>query len=126
MNITNSVNSQVQVILDQPPPFQFKTEDLWKVTLVNPGNAEQVYLYGTVESSSVLLLEAKTGMFNMPSGIKRVTASELSPVDVTKYSDEVDRTLTKTGSFQTGVYSICVHVFFRFNKCRTGFNLRKF
>lgn len=111
MNITNSVNSQVQVILDQPPPFQFKTEDLWKVTLVNPGNAEQVYLYGTVESSSVLLLEAKTGMFNMPSGIKRVTASELSPVDVTKYSDEVDRTLTKTGSFQTGVYSICVHVF---------------
>lgn len=108
---TNIAYSQVQVILDQPPPFQFKTEDLWKVTLTNPGNSEQVYLFGTVGTSTRRLVDARTGVFTLPQGMKRVNARELSPIDVTKYSDEVENTLNKTGTFQTGVYNICVYVY---------------
>ena len=111
LSASSILYSQVSVILDQPPPYQFKTEDLWKVTLTNPGNSEQVYLFGTVGNTTKRLVDARTGVFTLPQGTKRVNARELSPIDVTKYSDEVENTLNKTGTFQTGLYNICVYVY---------------
>ncbi|HEX2786597.1 MAG TPA: hypothetical protein VHP32_01740, partial [Ignavibacteria bacterium] len=44
--------SQVTVMLQQPPPFQFKADNLWKVTLTNTGASVNVYLFGEVVNAS--------------------------------------------------------------------------
>ena len=37
LSTTGILHSKVTVNLDQPPPFQFKAENMWKVTLNNTG-----------------------------------------------------------------------------------------
>jgi hypothetical protein len=103
--------SNVTVQLRQPPPFQFKAEDLWKVTLTNPGNALNVYLFGTVSKGSQKMVDATTAVFNLPKGVKLVKANEIGPIDVNKYSEEAENTLNHTGTFPSGVYNICVYVY---------------
>lgn len=45
--------SQVQVLLQQPPPNQLHIEDLWKLTLNNTsGGSYSVYLVGKVTEAS--------------------------------------------------------------------------
>ncbi|MCB0722886.1 MAG: hypothetical protein KDC42_11325 [Ignavibacteriae bacterium] len=105
-----SLFAQVSVTLQQPPPFQFHTENMWKVTLNNSGGAVDVYLFGTVEKQGQRLVDGTTSVFNLPAGVKKVNAQELSPIDIEKYSDEIENTLNSTGTFQSGVYNICVYV----------------
>ena len=108
--ISTFTSAQVIVQLRQPPPFQFHVEDLWKVTLTNPGDAVNVYLYGKVSNGVRKIADATTAMFSLPKGVKQVKANEIGPIDVNKYNDEVDRTLNNTGTFPSGVYNICVYV----------------
>ena len=112
VSFTIPVYSQVQVVLELPPPFKFKIEDMWKLSIINPSTQSQVYLHGTIENinDGVLIAEAKTSSFNLPSGMKKVTSGDISPVDLTKYSDEVDKTLDKLGTLPNGEYRICVEV----------------
>jgi hypothetical protein len=107
-----SVEAQVIVRLETPPPFKFKIENLWKITLENPGNALNVYLFATAEriSDRVRLADATSSVFNMPRGTKRVNAAEISPIDVKKYSDEIEKTLDRFGTLPDGDYRICVNV----------------
>jgi hypothetical protein len=104
-------SGNIFVQLKQPPPFKFHLEDMWKVTLTNPGDAISVYLFGTVSKNGQLLVDARSSAFNLPKGVKYVNAQEISPIDVNKYSDEVDKTITKTGSLPSGSYNICVFVY---------------
>jgi hypothetical protein len=104
--------SQVIVTLQQPPPFQFKADNLWKVTLTNKGASVNVYLFGEVVNVSTgqKVVEGRTANFTLPPGIKKVNANEISPVDITKYDNTIENTLNKTGTFKSGEYSICVYV----------------
>jgi len=110
--LASSVYSQVQVTLEFPPPLKFKIEDMWRLTLINPLNLQVVYLHGTVESISNgdLLAEARSASFNLPSGIKRIASADITPIDLTKYSNEVDRTLDKLGTLPNSEYRICIEV----------------
>jgi len=112
VSFTIPVYSQVQVVLELPPPFKFKIEDMWKLSIINPSTQSQVYLHGTIENinDGVLIAEAKTSSFNLPSGMKKVTSADISPVDLTKYSDEADKTIDKLGTLPNGEYRICVEV----------------
>ncbi|MBL7127803.1 MAG: hypothetical protein ISS16_02340 [Ignavibacteria bacterium] len=107
---TESLYSQITIQLQQPPPFQFKVEHLWRANINNPGQAVNVYLFGTIERGSRRLLDATTSVFLLPTGLTRVNAKEISPIDVEKYSNEVEETLNKTGTLQSGTYNICLYV----------------
>lgn len=107
---TESLYSQITIQLQEPPPFQFKVEHLWRANINNPGQAVNVYLFGTIERGSRRLLDATTSVFLLPTGLKKVNARELSPIDVEKYSNEVEETLNKTGTLQSGTYNICLYV----------------
>ena len=108
--IPNHLSAQITIQLQQPPPFQFKVEHLWRATINNPGQPVNVYLFGTIEKGSQRLLDATTAVFLLPTGSKRINAQEISPIDVEKYSDEVEETLNKTGTLQSGTYNICLYV----------------
>lgn len=101
---------KVDIRLKKPPPYNFHTENLWQVTLENPGPERSVYLFGTVQRGGEKLVDGITSAFTLPTGIKKVNAQEISPIDIEKYSDEVEKTLNATGTFPSGVYDICVYV----------------
>ncbi len=103
--------AQVNVYLQQPPPYQFKTDNLWKVTLVNNSAPVTVYLLAEVTDlkTNRRIAEGRTSSFLLPSGMKKVNASELSPIDIKKYDNSVENTLNKTGTFKSGEYNICIH-----------------
>jgi len=108
----SNLNAQIIVKLDQPPPYKFKIEDLWKLTITNSSNELDVYLYATavrVEDEK-LLAEATSSVFRLPEGVKRVNAAEIGPIDLKKFSDEIDKTLDRFGSLPDGDYRICVNV----------------
>ncbi len=109
----NLIFAQVAVNIEIPPPFRFKIEDLWKITLSNSSSSENVYLYGTIESldKGTLLAEARSSVFNLPAGVKRITASEITPVDLTKHTNEVEETIEKIGTLPNGEYLMCIYVF---------------
>lgn len=108
----SNLNAQVIVKLDQPPPFKFKIEDLWKVTITNSSNSVDVYLFATAVriEDEKLLAEATSSVFNLPKGTKKVNAAEISPIDLKKYTDEIDKTLDRFGTLPDGDYRICVNV----------------
>jgi len=103
--------AQIEITLQYPPPYKFKIEDLWKITLINSGSPIDIYLYGTVESAGdeELLAEATCSIFNLPTGTKRITAAEITPIDLAKHTDEVERTIEKIGTLPDGEYLICVY-----------------
>lgn len=108
----SNLNAQIIVKLDQPPPYKFKIEDLWKLTITNLANAVDVYLFATAVriEDEILLAEATSSIFKLPSGVKRVNAAEIGPIDLKKFSDEIDKTLDRFGSLPDGDYRICVNV----------------
>lgn len=106
-----SLKAQIVATLQQPPPFQFSIESLWKVTLNNPGDLVRVYLFAEVKRGDSVIVDATTSTFNLPGGTKLVNASDLSPIDVDEHGNtEVKNTLTRTGTLQSGVYTICISV----------------
>ncbi|MBS1552365.1 MAG: hypothetical protein JST15_09905 [Bacteroidetes bacterium] len=104
------IYSQVTVSLDQPPPFQFRAENMWKVTLNNTGADVRVYLTGSVMKGNAQVIDATTSAFNLARGMKRVSAAEMSPIDLKKYNNDIEQTLSKTGTFESGTYTICIKV----------------
>ena len=108
---TINLSAQVNVYLEQPPPFQFKADNLWKVTLSNSGPAISVYLFAQVTDikTNQKVAEGKTSSFSLPTGTKRVNASEISPIDIKKYDNNIEKTLNSTGTFKSGEYNICIY-----------------
>ncbi len=108
---TVNLFAQVNVYLEQPPPFQFKADNLWKVTLNNSGNAVSVYLFAQVTDlkTNQKVAEGRTSSFSLPTGTKKVNAAEISPIDIKKYDNDVEKTLNKAGTFKSGEYNICIY-----------------
>jgi len=107
---TEIIYSQVTVTLAQPPPYQFKSEDMWKVTLNNTGADVRVYLTGSVTEGSKQIVTARTSAFDLSAGIKKLNSQEMSPIDVKEYNNNIEQTLNKTGTFESGTYTICISV----------------
>lgn len=106
---TDSPGQNINISVKHPPSFQFYIEDLWNITLINSSNPVNVYLLSTVEnSSSQIILEAKTSKFDLPTGTMSVNANQIGPIDVKEYSKDIKRTLNRTGTFPSGNYRVCV------------------
>lgn len=113
--LTNAKYSftQVQIILQQPPPNQLHLEDLWKLTLVNMSrNPYSIYLVGNVtERSRGEVLSAMSKIFSLPQGSKIVNSSELGAVNVNYQNTEIEDMIKKTGSIPSGFYTICISAY---------------
>lgn len=110
---SNLSYSQVTAVLRPPPPFRFNASDLWNVSLTNSGSPIEVYLKATVKKSNSLLVEATSATFVLQTTLapKSVSASSISPIDLKKYSSEVDDNFKSTGSLPSGRYNICIFVY---------------
>ncbi len=111
--LTNISFSQITAILRQPPPFQFKASDLWRVSITNTGPPVDIYLRAIVKKSSANLVEATSAVFTLQTTtfLKVVNAASISPIDLKKYSAEVDDAFKSTGSLPSGKYNICIYVY---------------
>jgi len=108
-----NILAQVSVILQQPPPFQFKIENMWKVTLINPTQTSlTVYLQGVAtESTKGQIVTATTAAFLLPPGVKVINSRELNPMNVHVNNSKYTDVIQNIGSVPTGDYEICVTVF---------------
>lgn len=111
--ISNISYSQVTAILRQPPPFQFKASDLWRVNLTNTGAPINIYLKAIVRKNSANLVEATSASFTLQTTTAPflVNAASISPIDLKKYSSEVDDAFKSTGSLPSGKYNICIYAY---------------
>jgi hypothetical protein len=111
--ITASVSySQVTVQLRQPPSYGFKLEKMWNVTLVN--NTQEtysIYLRGVAtEMTEGFIVDAVTGTFTLPPGVKVVTASDIKPIKVNETNPKYEDVVKNVGTVPSGSYDICVYV----------------
>jgi len=113
MFLANISYSQVTAVLLPPPPFRFNASDLWKVTLINTGAPVNIYLKAIVRKSNMMLVEATSAPFVLPTTLtpKLISAASISPIDLKKYSSEVDDNFKSTGSLPSGRYNICIYVY---------------
>jgi len=104
---------QVTAVLRQPPPFQFKASDLWRVSLTNTGTPVTIYMKAIVRKSGAALVEATSSVFTLNTTLAPtiVNASSISPIDLKKNSSEIDDAFKSTGSLPSGKYNICVYVY---------------
>jgi hypothetical protein len=105
--------AQITATLRQPPPFQFRAADLWRVNLTNTGSPTEIYLKAIVTKGATSLVEATSSKFVLPTTLapKLVDAASISPIDLKKYSSEVDDAFKSTGSLPSGKYNICIYVY---------------
>jgi hypothetical protein len=104
--------AQISVHLQQPHPFQFHVEDMWKVTLTSTYQTPvRVYLYGTARSlTEGLIVDANTAIFSMNIGTRMVKANEIGPIDVHKQNQTYGDIVKKMGGLPSGKFEICVYV----------------
>lgn len=102
---TTSAHAQIiGVNLQPPPPYQFKIEHFWKVSLMNPTQTTyQVYLVGrATEKKDGRVVEATTMVFSLPPGLKIVTGRELAPLDVKEYNSRYSDVVKNIGTVPSG------------------------
>ena len=107
-----NIIAQVTVVLQQPPPFQFKIENMWKVTLINPTNTTyKVYLHGVAtELTKGQIVAATTAPFSLPPGVKVVNTRELVPMNIDVSNSKYADVIQKINAIPTGDYEVCVTV----------------
>ncbi|RPI19877.1 MAG: hypothetical protein EHM58_00360 [Ignavibacteriae bacterium] len=105
--------AQVTVALRQPPQYQFKVEDFWKVTLNNTSQeTNNVYLYGIATSTvDGKIVDANTKIFSLKPGMTVVTGSVVSPIKIIEKNKKYEDALSVTGGLPTGDYDICLTVY---------------
>lgn len=108
-----STQAQVTVSLRQPPQYQFKVEDFWKVTLNNTSqNTYNVYLYGVANNASDgKIVDANTKVFSLKPGITVVLPANISPIQIIEKNKKYEDCIKYTGGLPTGDYDICLTVY---------------
>ncbi|MBK6418529.1 MAG: hypothetical protein IPF79_04975 [Ignavibacteria bacterium] len=103
-------SDKVIVILQSPPPYQFKIEHMWKVTLTNlTQESIPIVLEGVATTPDYgLIVRANTVKFNLPPGTKVLSAAEMQPISIQQTSAYHEDVVKKTGNVPTGNYEICV------------------
>ncbi|MFA7289148.1 MAG: hypothetical protein WC055_09730 [Melioribacteraceae bacterium] len=107
------INAQISVKLTQPPPYQFKVEQFWKILLLNnSGRPTTIYLKGTAtESFQGKVIEATSSVITLQPGVKTVDGRDLGPFNVWQSNDRYKTILMNSGSLPSGNYDICIGVY---------------
>ncbi|MBL8017371.1 MAG: hypothetical protein JNK43_08885, partial [Ignavibacteria bacterium] len=107
-----SQSGKVVVRLKKPPPMSFLTEDLFKLTIINPTQETyRVYLHGNSSEAIVgLVMDASCGTFDLPPGVKNVQTSDIGKVTINQKNEKYKDVITRMGQLPTGDYDICVDV----------------
>lgn len=111
--LCGQIHAQIIINLQAPPPFQFKIEHMWKLTLMNPTQTTfRVYLFGSAtERRNGRIVEATTTTFSLPPGLKLVNPRELAPLDVKESNYLYSDVVKNIGTVRSGDYDICVSVY---------------
>jgi len=106
------LNAQITVIIQQTPPYQFKLEHMWKVTLVNPTQTTyRISLHGrATELYEGLIVEATTAALVLPPGMKVINALELVPINIRESNPKYADVVKNIGGVTAGDYEIFVSV----------------
>ncbi|MEK9137320.1 MAG: hypothetical protein AAB393_09360, partial [Bacteroidota bacterium] len=117
-------HAQITVILQQPPPYQFKVEHIWKLTLVNPTQTTyRISLHGrATELYEGLIVDATTTTFALPPGTKIINPRELVPINIRDANPKYRVVVQNIGGVPTGDYEICVSVINAANGQELGFD----
>lgn len=107
-----SQGSKVIVRLKKPPPNVFFTEDMFKITIVNPTQETyRVFLHGrSTEAIIGLVIDASCNTFELPPGTKIVQTSDVGKVTINEKNEKYKDVITRMGQLPTGNYDICVDV----------------
>ncbi len=102
--------SQINIILEQPPLNQIKTEDLWNLTLINTSNqAYSIVLNGTViKDDEGKIFDATTSKIELPPGSKRIRLKDMGTIKTNFANKKYEEMLVRTGTVPEGNYEICV------------------
>ncbi len=111
--LTAQTYSQVSVQLQQPPPYQFKVEQFWKVILTNNSRVPvNIYLKGTAtQSLQGKIIEATSSVITLQPGVKVVSGQDLGPFTISESNSHYKDIMINTGSVPSGDYNICVMAF---------------
>jgi len=107
-----NIYAQVTVVLQQPPPYQFNVDYMWKVTLINPTNTTyKIYLTGVAtESLQGQIIKATSAAFSLAPGVKIINTHDLIPMKVEATNNRYTSVVKNIGTLPTGNYEICVNV----------------
>ncbi len=107
-----SQTGKVVVRLKKPPPNVFFTEDMFKITIINPTQQTyRVYLHGrSTESVIGLVIDASCNTFDLPPGVKTVQTGDVGKVTINEKNEKYKDVITRMGQLPTGNYDICVDV----------------
>jgi hypothetical protein len=103
---------KVVIRLKKPPPNVFFTEDMFKLTIINPTQETyRVYLHGrSTEAIIGLIIDASCNTFELPPGTKIVQTSDVGKVTINEKNEKYKDVITRMGQLPTGNYDICVDV----------------
>ncbi len=107
-----SQSGKIIIRLKKPPPNLFLTEDMFKITIINPTlETYRVYLHGNSTEAIVgLVMDATCGTFDLPPGVKTVQTSDIGKVTINQKNEKYKDVITRMGQLPTGNYDICVDV----------------
>lgn len=116
INFANNIFAQtndVIIQLRQPPQYQFKVEDMWKVTLNNTTqNTYNVYMYGIVtRTGEGKIVDAKTSVFRLQPGTRVIQPKDISPINIIEKNKKYEDAIKFTGELPTGDYEICLTLY---------------
>ena len=113
LSFITSLNAQVTISFMQPPPNQWKFEDMWNVLITNAtGEIQTVKLYGTLdEASQGRIAEGTSANFSLgPNYSGPLNTSWLKPVNQKYVDSKYEDIVRKTGTMPDGIYHICIYV----------------
>ncbi|NOS85372.1 MAG: hypothetical protein HOP31_09550 [Ignavibacteria bacterium] len=107
-----SQSGKVVIRLKKPPPNVFFTEDMFKLTIINPTQETyRVYLHGrSTEAIIGLIIDASCNTFELPPGTKIVQTGDVGKVTINEKNEKYKDVITRMGQLPTGNYDICVDV----------------
>jgi len=107
-----TINAQVTVKLQRPPPNKLMMENLWYVNLNNTTSETYwVYLHGEVtEEKDGLVGKATSNAFALPPGMKRITSGNIGKVTNVWYKGKYKESVVRIGKFPGGKYTVCVSI----------------
>ncbi len=108
----HDIQAQVQVKLQQPPPNQLRTTDIWNLSLTNlTGKTLTVIISGTLEDAGEgIVVDGTSKHLSLPPGTKRITYDDVKSGSVNFKSGKWREAFTRTGNAPSGDYTICIYV----------------
>ena len=112
--VLQETDAQTEVIvkLQQPPPNQLRSTDIWNLTLTNTTrNTLQISLFGTLEEAGAgVIVDGTSKPFTLQPGTKTITYDDVKSGKVNFKSGKWREAFTRTGNAPSGDYTICIYV----------------